>query len=96
MAEMLGLSNQEIKGLSKVEGYYINCLTWGIEPSHCYALRVKLFNWMMSCLASVNDEKVKGPYSHLGDKVSMYDVAGLYLVIKENFTRVSIISVSNN
>jgi hypothetical protein len=50
---------------------------------------------MISCLASVNDEKVKGPYSHLGDKVSMYDVAGLYLVIKENFTRVSIISVSN-
>ena len=68
MAEMLGLSNQEVKGLSKLEGYYINCMTWGIEPANVYHLRVKLFNWMASCLMS-EDEKVRGPYSHLVDKV---------------------------
>ena len=95
MAEMLGLSNQEVKGLSKLDGYYINCMTWGIEPANVYHLRVKLFNWMASCLMSETDEKVRGPYSHLIEKVATYDVAGLYLAIKEAFTRVSIISVSN-
>ena len=91
---MLGLSSSEVKGLSKLEGYYINCMTWGIEPANVYHLRVKLFNWMVTCLMS-EDEKVRGPYSHLVDKVPIYDVVGLYLAIKETFTRVSIISVSN-
>ena len=96
MAEMLGLSSQEVKGLSRLEGYYINCMTWGMEPANVYHLRVKLFNWMATCLMSEGDKKVKGTYSHLIETVPTYDVAGLYLAIKETFTRVSIISVSNS
>lgn len=49
--------------------------SWPLEPQSDFSKRAEMWEWMVKCLKKKDE---KGPYSHLVEQTSRYDVASLY------------------
>ena len=81
---VLRLSKDEFKRMSigsQTRYVYLTTAGWRIEPLQKLSKRTEMWEWMVACLRK---GKEKGPFSHLADQVSRYDVAGLYTSILES------------
>lgn len=54
---------------------------WPIETTAVRSARTQMWEWMTKCLMKGTSP---GPFSHLVDEVNKYDVAGLFLLIKQS------------
>src|SRR5205814_6509077 len=77
---VLRVSKEEVKRMSvgNHTRYMVAGGEWTLEPLENLPKRIQMWNWLVSCLKKKEE---KGPFSHLADHVTKYDVAGLYEAI---------------
>src|SRR5271166_5046482 len=82
MRKLLKMSKDEAKRISCssqprfVLGGVEDGREWPFEPLETFSKRQKFWEWMVKCLRKKDGEK--GPFSHLADQVTKYDVFSLY------------------
>lgn len=77
---VLKVSKEEVKRMSvgTQTRYVVSGGDWRLEPLDFLPRRVEMWEWLVACLKR---GKEKGPFSHLCEHTSRYDVAGLYALI---------------
>lgn len=82
--EAFKISKEEFKRVSigsQTRYIYSSGNHWKLEPLERLPKRMEMWEWMVACLRK---GKEKGPYSHLAEQVTRYDVAGLFIAITES------------